>query len=309
MIPHLSIYNFGSNHRIEIDFDPYVTCLTGESYTGKSWVVRALKWIALNRPSGIRFIRWGSKKSVVQAQFGKHVIKRVRSKTKNLYYLDRRKLEAFGNNVPDHIRRIINLSELNFQIQQEMPHGEGPLFWFALTPGQVSKRLNTIVNLDVIDQTLGNLQAQVHKAKTLRELCQDRYRQAREEVKVLPPVGKIASEWREVEDARRRAAILLPKIEGLSSLLQAAEQYQTLVQRNQKRIRQIDRELSEIETLHDAIMKTRRHQEDLTELMEEAQRLESKIQEGKKSLEQSKRLYQKVFGDRCPLCGNRQTAK
>ena len=82
---------------------------------------------------------------------GKTSVKRFRSKAKNHYFVDEKKLEGFDTNVPKPIADLLQMDELNFQTQHNY------LFWFTLTPGQVAKELNTIVNLDLIDTTLKTL--------------------------------------------------------------------------------------------------------------------------------------------------------
>ena len=305
MMDKLIIRNFGSNRRIDIDLDPHVTCLTGESYTGKSWVVRALKWLSLNRPSGTQFIYWGSKKAIVRAHFGKHTVKRVRSKAENTYYLDGRKLEAFGNNVPAHVRRVVNLSELNFQLQQEMPHGDGPLFWFALSPGQVSKRLNAIVNLDVIDRTLGNLQSGVHKAKATLDVCRQRKQEARERVESLAFVKEMASDWEGVKTAIVSAQSADDQQDRLGHLLNEAVKGRLTLDAMNFHVGEADKELQELESLRDTIIELDGRSSGLKDLLKEVERLQQERDSALEDVKEAEKAYKKALGNRCPFTGDR----
>ncbi len=46
-----------------LDFDPLVTVLIGPSDAGKSSLLRALRWLATNRPEGDSFVPWGGTKA------------------------------------------------------------------------------------------------------------------------------------------------------------------------------------------------------------------------------------------------------
>jgi DNA repair ATPase RecN len=118
MIKSLDIINFGSNKKISIKLDRHITCITGESYTGKSWILRALYCASLNRPSGTGHINWDAKKSIVTVRMGKNIVKKERSKSINAYYVNGRKMQAFGRgNVPDSVSKIFNLSTPQLKIR------------------------------------------------------------------------------------------------------------------------------------------------------------------------------------------------
>jgi len=305
VIKTLFIRNYGSNRKMDIDLDKRITCLTGESYTGKSWAVRAVKWIALNRPSGISFIRWGSKSAVVIIETDKSDVSRRRSKTDNVYIVDGTPLKAFGNDVPDKVRKILNLSDLNFQTQQEMPHGAGPLFWFALSPGEVAKRLNKIVNLDLIDRTLGNLSKLVHRAKVELDVCRERRSEARAKAESLAFVDAMEEEWREVKVADDRVTKLENETHALDCLIQDITQQKQMVNEAKVHLRQADMDLSELEALREAIIEIRQEEKDLSQVLDEIEQLESSLIEDRKELSWAEQNYAKAMKGRCPLCGRK----
>ncbi len=306
MIKRLSVRNFRSNKRLDIDLDPHVTCITGESYQGKSNAVRAIKWAALNRPSGTRFISWGAKQSIVtiERSDGKKVV-RKRGKSINSYVVDGHTLKAFGNDVPNKVKRFLNLSEINFQIQQEIPHGDGPLFWFALTSGQVSKRLNRIVNLDVIDRTLGNLQTVIHKAKSTLDVCWERRTEAKEQAEALAFVGEMSQEWEDVQKAQKRFEDAKQDAEELEDLLSEILPLQETLKTSKQSIDGMDMDLAELETLRGTIIEVSKQQEALSLLLSEISRLERERTEALEELVQSEKDYTKALGVRCPLCHNK----
>ena len=305
MIRTLSIRNHGSNHKIDIDLDERITCLTGESYTGKSWVVRAVKWLALNRPAGTSFIRWGTKRSTVSAGTDKHTVTRRRSKTENIYIVDGTSLKAFGNNVPAKVQKILNLSDLNFQTQQEMPHGAGPLFWFALSPGEVAKRLNKIVNLDLIDRTLGNLGKAVHRSKVELDICRDRRKEARERAEELSFVDEMVQEWEEIKDIQEQ----IRKVKHDYRALEEALLHVIWDQKEVKKTRQVSNEiipeLEHLEALRAEIIREWEQYQELAHMIGNIERGEKARAEALEELTHAQSDYVKAMKGRCPLCGRK----
>ena len=59
----LKTNNFYAIKSKEVEFSPQVTTIVGKSAAGKSSFIRSLKWIALNKPAGLRFIHWGTKQA------------------------------------------------------------------------------------------------------------------------------------------------------------------------------------------------------------------------------------------------------
>ncbi len=66
---------------------------------------------------------------------------------------------AFNKDVPEEIAELINMSEINWQRQFDAP------FLLSESSGEVARRLNKIVNLDVIDSSLTKIQQKVRAIK------------------------------------------------------------------------------------------------------------------------------------------------
>jgi hypothetical protein len=113
----------------------------------------------------------------------------------NTYTVDTKVLEAFGAEVPGDVSRVLKIDSVNFQGQHESP------FWFDLSPGDVAKQLNAIVDLSLIDKTMKKLNSRLRTAKAELSVCQQRLEKASEEYTSL--------EW--IEDVN----VLLIKVESL----------------------------------------------------------------------------------------------
>ena len=193
MLEKILIQNFQSHERFKLEFDPRVTTIVGPSDVGKSSIMRALWWVASNSPRGDAFIRWGAKGAVVQLYVDGRKISRRRSSSSNTYHLDDSEFVSFGNEVPDEIAGVINLSRVNFQSQLD------PSFWFSLTAGEVSRQLNSVINLEIIDRAIASVGSQVRKVAKELEVVQDRLQTSKENYKALDWVVDADEEFQGVE--------------------------------------------------------------------------------------------------------------
>jgi len=199
MIESLTLHNFQKHKHLKVEFDPHITTITGPTNGGKSAIIRAIRWLCLNQPTGaalsrMRPQRTGSKYVKAVLKVDGHTITRKKSKTANLYILDGKKFKAFGAGVvPPEIASILNITEVNFQQQHDLH------FWFSLTPGQVSKELNKIVNLEEIDQALAYIGSRVRQSKAEAEVSRQRLHQARQAYKKSKWVKEADAKLQEVE--------------------------------------------------------------------------------------------------------------
>ena len=75
MIKSLRINNIGGIHEASLTFTPGFNVITGESGAGKSSVVRSLELLTGSR-GGVKFIRAGEERGIVEAEFSGQVITR-----------------------------------------------------------------------------------------------------------------------------------------------------------------------------------------------------------------------------------------
>lgn len=151
MIEKIEIHNFQSHKATVLELDAKVNTLQGNSDCGKSAVLRALHWLIFN-PAGDYFIsdwaRNGARQVAlceVVVHANGHKIVRRRDKDFNGYYLDDEVFEATRNTVPQKILDILNMSEVNVQRQLDPP------FLLSMSAGEVSRYINSLVNLSRID--------------------------------------------------------------------------------------------------------------------------------------------------------------
>lgn len=206
----LTLRNFQAHEKLVIEFDPNITTIVGASDVGKSAIIRALSWVLYNQPSGEAFIKHGEERVRTRLTLDDGVvITRERGK-ENLYKLDEQEFKAFGSNVPDAIRDLLKVSEINIQRQFDAP------FWFAESNGEVSRRLNEIVNLGIIDDALASVAAQLRKANERVEFSKERVSELEEKARSFAfveafsaQVSLCASLQKEVREMQAKRARLL----------------------------------------------------------------------------------------------------
>lgn len=218
MLESVCLQNFQNHRLLRVEFDPHVTVLTGASDSGKSAVLRALRWLFFNKPSGDSFRRHGAKKpTIVTVKIDGHVVKRIRSDRKNEYVLDGKRLVSFGKSgVPQAIVDLINVGETNFQRQHDGP------FWLDDTPGQAAKHLNKIVNLGSIDTSLSYVKSELGKAKSEVEFTADRLKQAKADRGRLGWVTAFSAELTGIEGVESRHSAIRSRIDSLTLSLSEA---------------------------------------------------------------------------------------
>ena len=160
MLKSMHLSNFQSHKASHLEFDPGVNVIIGPSDSGKTAIIRALRWLVWNRPSGDAFrSTWGgdTKASILIENC---LIGRGKGKQEE-YFLEDTNFKAFGKEVPEEITKALNLNDVNLQSQLDSP------FLLSNSPGEVAKHFNRVAHLDQIDEGLSKVQ------KWIREIDQD----------------------------------------------------------------------------------------------------------------------------------------
>jgi len=214
LISKIKIRNFSIQKKCEIEFGPNVTTIVGSCAHGKSAVLRAIKFICMNKPSGDKFINWDAEKTSVRLTVDGKTILRRKGKNINIYRLGKEEFEAFGHDVPQPIADLVNMDDLNFQGQHDKP------FWFCETAGEVSRQLNSIVNLEIIDRTLSSIDGGIRDANAEIKIITKRLEQAQEQRKELAFAVSLDAELTHIEKLEKSAR---EKAVGLSTLRDIVE--------------------------------------------------------------------------------------
>lgn len=161
MIERVELRNFQSHTKSQFEFEAGVNAIIGPSDSGKTAILRALRWVIWNRPLGDAFRSdWGGDTSVT-IQVPGNEITRWKHDSGHGYTINGSKLTAIKTDVPDDVVRILNIDEVNLQQQFDRP------FLLDSSAGEVAAHFNRIAHLDIIDATMKTL------ASWQRQLNQD----------------------------------------------------------------------------------------------------------------------------------------
>lgn len=165
MLKKVILENFQAHEHSEIEFSEGINVICGASDQGKSSVIRAIRWVLENRPSGFAFKREGSKGATrVTLIFDSGKIIKTRSETENsykVYALDKPPVEfkALRTDVPEEVKAVAQFGPYNVQYQF------GTSFLLDDSPGDVAKKLNSLSGVSIIDDILKETNSRVRAEK------------------------------------------------------------------------------------------------------------------------------------------------
>jgi len=287
MIQKLEIENFQSHTKSVLEFSPGVNAIIGSSDSGKTAILRAMRWVIENRPRGDAFRSfWGGKTSV-KLTADDNLIERAMDKTTlNAYQLTNKDSDllftAMGTSVPEEIEKALNINPVNFQNQLDRP------FLLDSSPGEVASHFNKIAHLDMIDTGLKNIKSWIAgfaKSISFEEGHLTELETEHSKYKYLDAMEN------EIKGVEKQQALLhvahanLTILEKLNSDLMRAtiqiEKYADLLS--------LESAVTSVLDLHTSISAQKTNRDSLLSTIEKTKRLDEKINSGKQllNLEQS----------------------
>jgi exonuclease SbcC len=271
MIQSLHIQNFQSHKKSLLEFSTGVNVIVGGSDCGKSAILRALRLVAYNKPSGDAFrSHWGGETNVQVDLKEGDSIQRVKTDSSNTYVLNGAQLKAFGQGVPDEISSVLNIDEINFQQQHDNS------FLLSQTAGEVSNHFNRIANIEIINKSLSKAKQEVSKVTQT-------VKQREEDLKEKQEQYKQYTNLEEIE-------VKLNVLENLDKKKQQLQVSVIQITKKEKRYSEINEELSEIketiklEPLVSSILEKDELQKQKTGQFQKLTTLLSKVRATEKSL-------------------------
>lgn len=208
--------NFQAHRSIEVDLGRSVVTIIGPTDSGKSAVLRALRWVCLNDFAGVDFIMQGKRFARVTLTLtdGTTIVReKSRDLTTNTYRLNKRVFRSFGQGVPGEIRKAIGVNEINFQAQHDAP------FWFSESAPEVSRKMNSVVDLSIIDTALANVAGQVRKAGMEVDLYTAKALELAEKREGLAPIRDRAADFQKLCMAQKALLDCRERFESLGCIL------------------------------------------------------------------------------------------
>ncbi len=277
-----------------LNLHPGVNTIIGDSDAGKTSIVRALDWIRTNRPSTRRMIPHGQKRAkvILDLEPGGRLV-RFRSKSENYYKLGGEKFTALKKGVPEEILNVLNLADLNFHLRGS--------FLLHMTPPARAKYINDLVDLTIIDTTTTN-------SRRMLENIGSQYTKMDEEIEELEE-SLVELEWLDT------AGDDLQKLERLYEEIVAAGKRHQSLQRAISDYGEVKAQLESLptpipnktiralEALLAKIDQTEKKADKLRRLIQDGRECWREMKEADKLVKEYGTQFNKLMGDRCPLCG------
>lgn len=300
MIEKLVVRNQECHGKLVLQLDPHVTTIVGPTDSGKSAITRALRWVSLNKLRS-NFRKHGTDKSSVTLYVDGHKVTRTRGKKRNTYSLDGKRFGAIGKEVPEAISSLLALSDLNFQRQIDPP------FWFTESAGEVSRRLNQVVDLSLIDHTLAKLNAQERAARAEFKVSCERLEKAKKELDDLLEVKLIDHDLRALEKADAVLSSVEDEMRELESCLEDLREDQATVDKLSGVLEECGRAVRDLDKTSRRLVKVEEELGALEDLDREAYELQEALVSLEVELHETRQEFGEEMGKACPLCGKETT--
>lgn len=105
-------------------------------------------------------ITWGAKETEIELIGNTGTVRRVKGKSNNLLFVDGKEFSHVAKNAPDILTSHLNIKDQNIQKQKT------PWFLIDMKPGQLSKALNSVSGLSIIDACLKELGSRIRDAQS-----------------------------------------------------------------------------------------------------------------------------------------------
>lgn len=227
-LKEIAISNFQSHGSTVLSLDPGMNVIVGPSDSGKTAIIRAIRWVLYNEPQGDQYVKNGEDHTWVQLTFSNGlIVKRARIKTKNSYDItyegQSTHYEGFGNTVPPQIQELTHIERvkihkntekaLNLSSQLEQP------FLLTESPLIKAEALGVLNVANEIDEASTKLRGDRKEAD--REIT--RIEKEREEKKELLARFDYLQEEKKQLD---RTETILKEIENKKNKIDQWTQYQ-----------------------------------------------------------------------------------
>lgn len=217
----VEIKNFQSHKHSVLNLSPGVNVIVGTSDSGKSAIIRALKWVLYNQPLGDSFRSiWGGDTSVELTFEDEVKVTRYKSDKSNSYFLDKVRLDAIGTGVPETVKKYLRVEEINIQQQLDSP------FLLSNSSGEVSSYLNRLIRLDKIDSSLSFVSSEIFNTKKEIEYKEREFEKVSQKLEEYKELDRIEQELEVLEEMEQVRKSKIKDSQHIQSTLQTIDKVQ-----------------------------------------------------------------------------------
>ena len=295
MIKSIKIKGLLVHKNTSLIFHPGVNVIVGPSGSGKTSLIRAIRLLAFNKPSGNNLIRKGAKKLYVAIKVKGHLIERIKGRGVNQYILDGEKWTNPGTSVPAPVSRVLKLNDINIKNQFDQQ------YILSETPGQVAKRINQLVNLDKIDRVLEYISKRLRSKGRQLNVIEDRIKVVEADLDGLQWAKQAKIDIEKIERLYNGYQYYEQTIDKIEECLELKNEIENDIKEDKKLIRPIEKVLS---TCENNLEKAEACERKITRI----EILLEKIQSDSWNMDILKKQIRTIESelsqiDTCPLCG------
>lgn len=227
-IAQIKINNFQSHENSIIKLDPGVNVIVGRTDSGKSAVIRALRWLFFNEPRGTDFIRKGTDAVSVELTYDDGtIVRRIRNKKDNGYEIEidgqTEYYYGIGSDVPEEVMKItgvrkVKFSENNDPIMINFQNQHDGAFMLNDSPAQKAKSIGYISNVNILDDAIRRANQKEQQANQAKK---------RFEEELLTNKDKL-KEFENLDTEIANFNLLKAKLESIKELNQKLDRYSYL---------------------------------------------------------------------------------
>lgn len=230
----MKIQNFQSHKNTVLEFDKGVNVIVGPSDSGKTAIIRALRWLVWNKPGGSAFrSKWGGTTKITAEFTSGETVIREKDKS-DTYHFNDLEFKAFGASTPEDIAKALNLTEVNIQSQLDKP------FLLSETPGQVATYFNKVAGIDQIDQANKNVKKEISNTKQLITNLNEMLETNQEELQKYDNLDSAEVRLVELETLERQRMGLVRRKKTLFGLISDLKIIESYI-KNQNKILKIEK--------------------------------------------------------------------
>jgi exonuclease SbcC len=298
MLKKIKIGNFQNHKETTTEFHPGVNVIVGKSESGKSAIMRALRWLIFNLPSGDDFRSYWGGETFIDAEFSDGDISRIRKPSFNGYVLGMHdEFKGFGRQVPEPIADFLNIDKLNFQSQLDAP------FMLSWSPSERGNFLNQIANLSDIGDTIDANKRTIREEQKGIAICEGQIEDAKRRADDFDWLDDCENDLAQLEAKERRFLKLSTQREGLGWLLEDIERESAVIDEYTEAL-EIEEEVDRLKKLYDDQMALIDRIQALDATLKNIEDEKRQIIEKKKLIAIWEKDLERLMGEVCPLCGN-----
>ncbi|WP_158016541.1 AAA family ATPase, partial [Tissierella creatinophila] len=204
--------NFQSHQNSVIDFNEGLNIIVGPSDSGKSAIIRAIKWALYNEPAGNYFIREGETEASVTLEFSNNIkITRLRSKSKNAYILSNKDaeeiiFEGFGNKVPQEIIDLLEIKKISLDSSESNAINLGEqlegAFLLSEKGSTRASAIGRLIGVNLIDDALKETLKDIRKLSIQKNTMSESIKRIEEELVTYEYLDNLKEDTIKLENIR-----------------------------------------------------------------------------------------------------------